>query len=115
MATSQEQASAGDLAGKIMSGAADAVELAAELGVELPFIGTIFKTINAIREKVEKGQSNREKLIDLHERCSRITARFIAKFKTELSGFDVAPQKSLVQGLDTFVTDCQQKSVAVEI
>eukprot|EP00903_Cladosiphon_okamuranus_P014780 g13693.t1 len=115
MVSSEEDASAGELAGKILSGAADAVEFVAELGVELPFIGPIFNTINAIREKAEKVQSNREKLIDLHERCSRITARIIVEFKTKLSGLDVAPLERLVQDVDTFVTGYQQNSVGAEI
>eukprot|EP00903_Cladosiphon_okamuranus_P014783 g13695.t1 len=110
MATSQEGASAGDLAWKIMSGASDAVEFAAELGVKLPFIGPIFKAINAIREKAEKVRTNRKELIYLHERCSEITASFIVKCKTNSPGVDVVRLQSLIQDVDAFVADCQQNS-----
>lgn len=103
-------AAANDLAEKIISGAADAVDFAAELGVKLPFVGPIFKMINAIRERVDKVEGNREELVLLHERCSRITASFVVECKTGSSGFDAAPLKSLVHDVDMFVTDCQQKS-----
>eukprot|EP00903_Cladosiphon_okamuranus_P014784 g13696.t1 len=115
MTTSQEDASAGDLAWKIMSGASDAVEFAAELGVKLPFIGPIFKAINAIREKAEKVRTNRKELIYLHERCSEITASFIVKCKTNSPGFDVVRLQSLIQDVDAFVAECQQNSGGGEI
>eukprot|EP00903_Cladosiphon_okamuranus_P014785 g13697.t1 len=115
MAASQEDASAGDLAWKIMSGASDAVEFAAELGVQLPFIGPIFKAINAIREKAEKVRTNRQELIDLHEWCSEITACFIVKCNTNSPGVNVVRLQSLIQDVDAFVTDCQQNSGGGEI
>eukprot|EP00903_Cladosiphon_okamuranus_P014782 g13694.t2 len=93
-----------------MSGVSDAVEFAADLGVRLPCIGPIFKAINAIREKAEKMEDNRKELIDLHERCSEITASFFVKSNRNSPGFDVVRLLNLIQDVDAFVTDCQQNS-----
>eukprot|EP00752_Nemacystus_decipiens_P012279 g10885.t1 len=103
-------AEAKELAGTILSGAADTIEVATELGVELPIIGPILKAIIAVREKLKKVQNNQGKLEALHDRCLRITAEVVVKCTAEFPELDVARLEKLVQGVDNFINDCLQES-----
>ena len=100
---------AAELALKIGSTAADAFLFVADLGEELPVVKPVLSTLKSIREKVETVKRNREELIVLHERCTYITACFIAKCRGDSSELDVAPLERHAQEMEKFVMRCQRR------
>lgn len=106
-ASSGAAANAANLALRLGSNVADAVSLAADLGQDLPGIGPVLNTLQAIREKVETVKNNREELKALEERCTYFTACVVIKFKkNRCSQIDVTPLETCVANMQNVVKRC---------
>lgn len=108
--SSDAGAQAAKLALMIGSNAADAISCAADLGEELPLLSPVFKTLKAIREKVETVNSNREELKALEERCTYMTACVVVKCRrNSRSSIDVTPLKDRVEAAWKLVERCSRR------
>ncbi|CBJ27327.1 conserved unknown protein [Ectocarpus siliculosus] len=87
-------------------------------GGELPVVGTVLKTLTAMRETVETVQQNRDELAALEKRCTYMTASVIVKFRQipqPGSGLDVTPLKDCVVVAEKFAERCKKRRMRWEI
>ncbi|CAM9248138.1 unnamed protein product [Ectocarpus sp. 4 AP-2014] len=107
MATTLSDAAveAANLALKMGSAAVDMISFIEGFGGELPVIGTVLKTLTAMRETVETVQQNRDELAALEKRCTYMTACVIVKFRQTPhagSGPNVTPLEDCVMEAEKF-------------
>lgn len=101
----------GTIALKLGSDAADAISFMADVGEELPVIKPVFKTLTAIREKVDTVNNNGEELKALGERCTYVTACVVVKFKDNRrsSQTDVTPLEDCLKDVRRVVERCSRR------
>lgn len=100
----------GIIALKLGSDAADAISFMADVGEELPVIKPVFKTLTAIREKVDTVNNNGEELKALGERCTYVTACVVVKFKDNRSSqTDVTPLEDCLKDVRGVVERCSRR------
>lgn len=106
-------AEAGKLAVKIGSATVDAVSFMAELGEELPWLGSALKTLRITREKIADVRSVPEEVQALCERCTYLTACVAVKFRRNPSSeVDVTPLEDCVENVKGFVDRYSQRRKA---
>lgn len=104
---SDAAAKAAKLALEMGSSAADAITVMEALGLELPFLEPVLKTIQTIREKVDTVKRNRDEVESLEERCTYTTACVIEKHRLMPdSEKDATPLQNCVDAVEAFVELC---------
>lgn len=92
------------------STAADIVLFTEELGGEIPVVGTVLKTLAAIREKADTVQTNEEGLKTLEERCTYVTATVVVKLRhSSSSEMDVTPLESCIKDAEKLIERCSRR------
>lgn len=98
------------LALQMGSAAVDVVLFMADLGEELPVIKPVLSTLRAIREATENVRNNQEELAALQQRCTYITACFIAKCRRNASSeMDLTPVEDCVEAVRIFAVRCSRR------
>lgn len=87
---------------------ANAITFGVDLGQELPFLGPVLKTINALREKASTVKRNRKELAAMEKRCTYITVCVIEKHK-QMPTFemDLTPLENCVEAVESFAGLCK--------
>ncbi|CAM9514954.1 unnamed protein product [Ectocarpus sp. 8 AP-2014] len=120
MATTLSDAAveAANLALKMGSTAVGMISFIEGFGGELPVVGTVLKTLTAMRETVETVQQNRDELAALEKRCTYMTACVIVKFRQipqPGSGPGVTPLKDCVVAAEKFAERCKKRRMIWKI
>lgn len=93
---------------KVGSAMANAITFGVELGQELPFVGPVLKTMNALREKASTVKRNRKELAAMEKRCRCITECIVKNpNRMPTSEMNLTPLNNCIEAVVSFAELCQ--------